>query len=382
MRRAPDDGAVAIIVAISSVLLFALLAVVVDLGLLRVARSDAQNVADNAALAAAWASCNGGDPETAGVDVAARNGVDPSSVTVTGEGGGGWTATVDVQVDAPFAPAIGGPSTLGTGANATARCDPGGPSLEPALFADGSCGNQTLRITGSGVRLNGDVHSNDWMHFGGAGNRVDGEGTYVDRVTGRITWNPAPNNPRRVQPRQSRTFDIDEYRPGGRAARAAGARYYDAGSDDIDRRWLLDQTPPLYDAATQTIRAGLYYTRGDIHLPEVDGTAGGGGITLVSRGGRITLGGAADRLTPFTGNLLAFSNENLRCNRSGVVLGGSASRFEGIVYAPRSRAEVSGSGNALSGIVIAESILVNGASTTIRSNVQGPPRPPGLAVIE
>lgn len=62
MRRTRDEGAVAIIVAVVCTVIFSLAAIVIDLGLARDQRRQAQNTADSAALAAAQHLSSVGNP--------------------------------------------------------------------------------------------------------------------------------------------------------------------------------------------------------------------------------------------------------------------------------------------------------------------------------
>lgn len=388
--RGSDDGTVAIIVAVSTTLLFGLLAITVDLGLLRVERGGAQNAADNAALAAAWASCNGADDDDAedrGVAVAEANLEDDENVVVGRDPAERthWKAKVDVEINSVFAPAIEGPSTLETGAVAVARCEPPGPGLQPALFASGkSCDDDSFVIEGAGNAIEGDVHSNDEMTFGGSANSVAGLGTYVDEVEDpeRITWTPAEPNPTEgsVVAPPPLEFAIGAYQPGGDEANAAGPQYYDAGTADIAEAWLTSHSPPLY--AGGTIEPGLYYTSGDITLPPIAQVAGGGGVTFVSEGGRVTFGAAGGQLEPFTDDLLMFSAATRACDEAGIVLNGSDDQVTGVLYAPGSRVVVGGSSNDLFGTVIARSILVTGSANHVESVFDGPPRPPGLTLVK
>ncbi len=100
---------------------------------------------------------------------------------------------------------------VSTGSVASAATVPG-----PALFATSTtCGIKTFDWSGSNSTVNGDIHSNDEMVFGGV-NAVNGLGTFVDRVhdASKIVWSPDSNNPTQVAVRSTPiTFEAESYRP-------------------------------------------------------------------------------------------------------------------------------------------------------------------------
>jgi len=105
--------------------LFGFAAIAVDGGLLQNRRRDAQNAADSAAMAAAWASCHNQDSVAAGLASASDNGFSndgtSSVVTVTDLGNHSAEVVIAATDDAQFSKAIGN-EQLTVGASAKARC--------------------------------------------------------------------------------------------------------------------------------------------------------------------------------------------------------------------------------------------------------------------
>lgn len=120
-----DSGAMIVIAALSMFAIMALATLAIDGGLSHNERSRAQNGADNAALAGAWAVCEDRDPITAALSTAAANGLgSPSSdatVNVEDLGDGVIRVTIDLDREAEFGKAIGN-ETIGVSATATATC--------------------------------------------------------------------------------------------------------------------------------------------------------------------------------------------------------------------------------------------------------------------
>ena len=120
-----EQGAALVIVAISMFMLMAVATLAIDGGIVQTDRRQAQNVADNASLAAAWAICEGRDPSVAAFTTAAANGFEndgiSNTVSVTDLGDGSAKVEITSTRDAEFGQAIG-TETLEVGASATAAC--------------------------------------------------------------------------------------------------------------------------------------------------------------------------------------------------------------------------------------------------------------------
>jgi hypothetical protein len=83
LKYRTESGQVLILVALGLVAVMAMVVLAVDGGQLFAERRSAQNAADNAAMAAAYAICEDEDPNTAALDSAAINGYDNNGATNT-----------------------------------------------------------------------------------------------------------------------------------------------------------------------------------------------------------------------------------------------------------------------------------------------------------
>jgi Flp pilus assembly protein TadG len=368
-RRKGEEGAIAIVAAISMLLFMGLLAFTIDIAQLRSERARAQGAVDNVALAAAYASCAYKSDARAiatGRSVAAANGY-AGKVTVAKAGSGAWRATIDTEVDSTFSQVLGAGPELTTTVTADAQGSCAPTTALPAVFANSTvCNGETFTWSGSNSTVVGGLHSNDRIRFGDS-NIVNGQGTYVDRVSGAglISWNPSSQNPRRtsVQPVPI-VFDIDDYQPvslGG--SRAPGPNYYSTSSE-INRSWLLSQG--LYNATTNTIASGTYYSSVGFDLTGLNNASGQ--VTMVTTG-RIFASPANLDIRPFEDGLLLFSDyDPSTCTAYGINISGSSSLWQGVVYAPWSQVRFGGpSGFRLSGSIIANTVRLLSGGWTLES---------------
>lgn len=120
-----ERGAALVIVALSMFMLMAVATLAIDGGIVQTDRRQAQNVADNSSLAAAWAICEGRDPTAAALTTASANGFDnngaTNTVSVADLGDGRARVEITFSRDAEFGQAIG-TERLEVGASATASC--------------------------------------------------------------------------------------------------------------------------------------------------------------------------------------------------------------------------------------------------------------------
>ncbi len=167
-----EEGVALVVVAFSMFMLMAVATLAIDGGLVHTDRRQAQNVADNASLAAAWAICEGRDPTTAALTTAAANGFDndgvSNTVNVTDLGDNRALVEITGSRDAQFGQAIG-TETLEVAAEAIAACtsyrgadaipfgsppsgfDGGLQNENPCGLNSGNCGRlYSLRLDGYG----------------------------------------------------------------------------------------------------------------------------------------------------------------------------------------------------------------------------------------
>jgi hypothetical protein len=363
-------------VALALTALMTMIAAGIDLSVVYNWRRADQNGADHAALAAAWASCHGNDPTTAGLLAAADNGFDndgvSNTVSVTNVGTHRYRVVISSSVDALFAGVIG-IDRLRASARAVAACTQA-TSGSYAMFAGSTtCGPKTLDWPGSSSTMTGRIHSNDGLYIGGTSNVVDGATTYVSdvNVNAGNQLDPPPS-PSEVLPLPV-NFDIAAYAPGGSKAVLAGSSYHSAGSSKIDTGWLSSQG--LLNTSTGELAAGLYYTTGDIDVSTSNLT---GTATFVTSSGIITLSGSGQNLTPWDpDDLLLFSNNDTACFDPAIKVDGSNSVWRGIVYAPLGMIEMPGSDNSsILGSLIGDTIRLNGSMLGITAHdacCEGPP---------
>ena len=378
-----DRGLALILVAISMMLLMGLAAVAVDGSNLYRERGDTQNAADLAAYAAAYVGCTGsGDPVVAGKAQAAANGFTHdgvNTIVTLAEEGGNWRATVDSTIDGFFSKILGA-DTLSTSATAVASCTTSVVG-ELALFAGGTCGPENLKLEGNDNTIDGDVHSNDGMIISGNTNSINGSTTAsgIIDVTGvGNIFNPPPQDGVPAEA-WSVMFESSDFLPGGPVEAEVGSAYYHYWDGQIDSNLLDSQG--WWDPVTKTLDTGVYVATDDIDLSDqfLNGT-----VTLVtapdgSKKGRISLSGSDQDLDPYYMGLLAFSDAREGdpsypwdptppprpvCDQvHGIKLSGSDNKWEGLMFAPRSGVELSGSVNVtLEGSIVAYQITVPGSS--------------------
>lgn len=95
------------LVAVFLIGLLAFISLAVDGGRALAERRDARNAADHAAMNAAWADCNGGNPQAAADDSVDKNGYDTANLTLTSLGSGKYRARIDTSLGTGFAGVVG-----------------------------------------------------------------------------------------------------------------------------------------------------------------------------------------------------------------------------------------------------------------------------------
>ncbi|MDJ0959615.1 MAG: pilus assembly protein TadG-related protein [Acidimicrobiia bacterium] len=360
-----EEGAVLVTVTLAFVVLLTVSALAIDVGLAMVARRAAQNAADHAALAAAWAECHGEDPTAAAQSSVTRNGHEVVELSVTEPTAGEYVTRVTRDVALSFAPLIG-LNTLTVNGEASATCQGSGGSSNTLFALGDSCasyGKDQIDISGSQENIYGGVHSNGNIRVGGSDNDFGpgdpGEDpfTYVDTFDNGGSGNGFDSG----YPKSTSTqptpleFELDDYRPGSGNAVAAGPDYFYVDGD-IDGSFVESQGD------------GLYYSTGDIKLDkEITAT-----VTLVAEG-VIEVSASDQDLEPYVDGLLAFAAEPYtgidRCDKFVVNMGGSSNSWSGVIYGPKGLIEMNGSSNTtLTGSLIGYSLRLNGSELTIRSD--------------
>ncbi len=448
-----NSGQALLIIAISMVALIGLIGLAIDGGRLLVLRRDAQNAADAAALASSYALCSGGtvaQVQSAGLAAASANGFqteDGTTVTVrTPPLNAPDNTCEECAVEVVIQRQIPGyfsrvvfQGELEVTTSAMGLCNPdsnrfGSNSDEEArpdlttLFAGSTQCNNSLKWSGATNTIVGGVHSNNDIQVGGSSNNVYGDSSYVTTLDGGADkvqwhdWEDAPGdyedpdddlvcgasctvfdngedsgNPANLtnpygtddDPLYPIEFDINDYRPGGRAALEAQA---DSGAvyavfscknqnDSMDMSWLEDNG--YWDDTTHTLQDGLYYSPCGILINDNDLH---GNITLVAETD-IDISGSKHTINPYIDDLLAFSNlargGTDQCSSTAIKFSGSSHNWTGMIFAPTGNVQMAASSNsALHGCIIAYTIDIPGSELFIACEPTDSEEEPEISLLQ
>lgn len=163
-----EDGAVAVVVALTMTVLFAFSAMAVDFGMMANCKQSLQNAADAAALAAAadlGVSAGAGAANASAAAYCTANGFDPSAADVTMTvHPAGKTVTVTLQREMPmgFSAVATGVRTRPVSATAKAEAVSIFGGCPYAMFAGQRIEDDGhgIAITGNDIAINGNIHSN------------------------------------------------------------------------------------------------------------------------------------------------------------------------------------------------------------------------------
>jgi hypothetical protein len=204
-----------------------------------------------------------------------------------------------------------------------------------------------LRWYGAGNTIEGNVHSNDDILFYYTfNNTVNGSLEFVDNFY-YLGWGnnlPSPQEVDSGSPPVS--YDLDNYRPGGRmavAAEAAGRYHF------IDDRLEINDNNIVLD--------GLYYVTDQV---EITADNLSGNVTIVSEE-RIEIRGSSHELDAYSGGLIFYAANG---GGQNLQLDGEDSRFNGVIFS-EGNIDLGGSNSVYSGAVVAEEIDMTGDSLTV-----------------
>jgi hypothetical protein len=337
-----QSGQAILVIALAMVGLIGALGLAVDGGGLAFLYRDAQNAADSAALAAAYARCTGGDLNIAALTVAEENGFDNSGTS-------NWV-TVQSPVPAASLPAgdidrdvnnyvsvtvraikqayfiqILYPQGLEATASATAHCTPAVTTEAGAGFAMVGLGPQ------GGISLN--CHTNNGICEPIEGRRLNVQGNVVSggrnarwlgdvSVSGTTVRYDNPPNP-------LASLQLSQFRDGG------------AVWNRVDPNLRFEYSQSEWNtAARPENRAnlhGLYFVNGDANI---DGNIPNA-VTIVATG-KIRITNSNAGLTAFVDDILAFSGKDNgnACDSNTVVYIRGSGNSRGIVYGPMGQVEI------------------------------------------
>jgi hypothetical protein len=244
-----------------------------------------------------------------------------------------------------------------------------------AVWGNNRSKDETLVISGSSNTISGAARSNADFRISGSTNRITGAVEYVTLFQDGGDRNVYPTPVRVSASNPPITFNIADFRPNGRLAQAAGGNYRVINGD--------------FDVAENTTLNGLYYVTGKAKL-----AANGirGTFTVVAED-TIDVSGSNHNYGAFTSGLLFFSGKN-EVGASVIKLAGSNSVHRGAIYGPGGQVELSGSSTTITGLVVGDTVKINGSSLTIafsadacggqggsRNPPQRPQEPPARIVI-
>jgi hypothetical protein len=385
-----------VVIALAIVALFAFAALALDGGRLYAEQRQAQNAADNAALAGVLAMCSSqNDYISRSFLVANQNGYDNNGTTnavmVNNPPSSGPNAGKNEYIEVIVNSEIGSTlihlvmsDPLQVNARAVALCDLVGTPFTGgsgdwypyAVFAGSTTCTDPVNWSGNLNTVIGGIHSNNNYEQPGNNNTVIGQVTYEGNNTqmgSNNTFNgnpPSSSNPQdndTVEPWPA-TYNFIDYTPGNvKAVKAAGA--YHSSGEELTLNKMQTLGWITCSSGTCTIEEGLYYTpkKIDLQANYLIGT-----VTLVS-GDTVTLAGNDHDLWPYMDGLLIFSNKgDPGCNTEAVRLNGNNHDWGGIIYAPNGMIRLDGnmSGSVISGCLVGYTARLDANEVLIRCDSQ------------
>jgi hypothetical protein len=404
-RNLLQSGQAILVVALVMVGLIGALGLAVDGGGLAFLYRDAQNAADAAALAAAYARCAGGDDTS--VLNAARTAAADNGFTNTG--------TSDWVTVGPAAGHVGNPNFVSVTVRATkqayfiqilypqgleatagavAQCTPAIPGdtvgLGYAIYGTGPRGGVSATCHGGCdavearlLTVQGDVYSNDGTTYSVIGGvPIAVTGTTYRSSTG-------------VFPDPLAHLDPSQFAPGGSVWNSIPAdrrTYVPMGGTVPNFRYLASGTSGYFNDYNGTGRShwqvtdptllhGLYYVEGDITINANNKTLQP--FTIVATG-RIDIRNASKGVTGYAqaGNLLAYTTlASTSCNDNVLVVSEGAMNSHGVVYAPNGQIEILYNNGTWVGSIVGKWVdwwTYDGRAATLRAMPMATPPIVGL----
>jgi RHS repeat-associated protein/uncharacterized repeat protein (TIGR01451 family) len=224
------------------------------------------------------------------------------------------------------------------------------PGTGAGLWAQSTTAPDTIKITGSNNMVTGLTHSNNTIRISGSNHQLTGGTEY--RTTIGVTGSGTVIDPAATQKPSGplpQTFTFGDYQPGGRAALAAGARYFIIASSECKGGKWKPKKP---------LATGLYNVPCGI---QVSGADVAGQVTLVAKGD-IQVSGSDTSFTPFIDGLLFFTTST---GSTAVDLSGSRHTYHGAIHAPNGGIDLTGSDHKLDCGVVAQTARISGSRNAI-----------------
>ena len=377
----PRSGIVMVTAALSLVALLGVTALTIDLGRLAVATQRAQDVADAAALGAAYQLPNQNEAKTRLSDVVAANNAANSWPTVSiapnsdaifyvldrdvpnygklQNGQHAITVTAHVNDQYTFA-RIAGLTDMHTQRSATAVRSEGGGQW-PAIFAYSEVESNKGDVEmGGGGRVDGDIHSNGGVELSGAGKNftINGQLRYrwfLDAnpslaPTGGILHITPENWPTWPDPYP---IGLPWWSPSG-AWGFGDVRQHFVGSTDLNV-FVYDKSQ---DWDGKTLSPGIHIVDGDV---TIKGGVVMDNVTLVVSGKIVTNGsGAVEKITPYVDGMSMVSyHASTASNKPAIEFNGASMDSKGTIFAPNGPITYNG-GSGYQGSLIGYKVTFNG----------------------
>jgi Flp pilus assembly protein TadG len=358
-----ERGAIAIVMAVTLTILFAMAALAVDAGFLYTRQRSLQTIADTAALSGAKSLSVSASAAISRAQALATkngytNGVGGNVVTVTSPVAGNANqiqTTIRSTTSLFFARSIGFASKSTT-VTAIAVL----PPSAPALWAGGGCGSTTgLQLGGGPFTITGNIESNGPLNdYTGGGDLDNGSITNSNLCAGAPNW------------RGTATGTI------GQAAPTSDPFGYTFASFPACTSGNLTTTVSSFNVPSSggVVPAGVYCAKGDLNLSSGSAIVALN-VTMLATG-HITIGSAAiTNMTPAAGahNIIAFSMSNSNCGSGSpaINLGNSGVTINGSFYAPAGCINSGGPNFTINGSLIGNEVNISGPNWTINSGGGG-----------
>jgi len=423
-----NSGQAIVIIGLAAIGLIAMMGLAIDGGRLMMMKRDTQNAADAAAIAAARALCTGREPAPYALAAAKENGFDNDEadysvevysppitpgIALEDECKGCF---VEVVLKASMDPTFIGivyKGDLETTSRAIGVCSPDidagmirADHVRAVWAMSETCSPNPVDINGNSMYVEGGMHSNGYMKVmpGGAG------GTFVGPVSHSKGWEVDSNknadfqtgvtvndsffetvtgpclascftdeqkvgcgcwgdeevypetNPYLTPPVKDYpvSYDINAFKIDGTVGKVVDAKgeYYQFNCSGKFYNWV--QANHLNGTQMDN---GIYYANCDIVIDKLDNVTGN--VTIVSTG-TISVNGDGQQWGPYTQELLLFSNANKGCN-DAIHFSGNDNTWNGMVFAPRGRIQLSGSLNSsdINGCLIGNAVKISGSDLQI-----------------
>ena len=361
-----EEGAVAVLVALTLTVLCGFSALAIDYGMLASSKQDMQNAADAAALAAAAELASGSylDVYSVAKDFCELNNYNPDDENVRLEvvsAGKSVQVTVYQEMKAGFSSVLTGRDTLDVSATAEAEMVSIFGNCPYAMFASQRIenGGYGITINGNNIFINGNIHSNSDILMR---NAVLGEGVVATAVRSVLPntegWKgnqialdmpslPALENALSDRPDIAefpRTIVKDSHSGFGELVSEAIAKYHQkmgpGNGYRTDGLFIHVRGDLIFNGNTNT----PYHASFPIILI-VDGSINLNGMPLDS----------------------SQDNPMIIVSKNGMItVNGGGACYTGILYAPNGLVQINGNDAEFVGSIIAQNILKNGGSITVQ----------------